>query len=123
MTHRIIIAASLTASGVLIPLAASAHAFLDRAVPGVGATVSGSPSELTLTFTEGVEVALSGVRVTSAGGGVVAAAKPIGDAGNQSVLHVRLGKALAPGVYVVRWHVVATDTHPTSGSYKFTVAQ
>ena len=101
--------------------AASAHAFLDRAIPGVGSTVSGPPGELQLSFTEGVVPALSGVKIAEAGGGAVAAGKPVGDPGNPSVLHVRLGKALHAGTYVVTWHVVSIDSHPTKGTYKFTV--
>ncbi len=113
---------TLTAICACAATAASAHAFLERAVPGVGSTVTGGPSELQLSFTQNVEVALSGVKIASAGGGSVAASKPTGDASDPSVLHVRLGRPLAPGTYVVTWHVVSVDTHPTSGSYKFTVA-
>ena len=101
---------------------ASAHAFLERAVPGVGSTVTSAPGELELSFTQAVEVALSSVKLAAAAGGTVAVGKPTGDASNANVLHVRLGRRLAPGSYIVTWHVVAVDTHPTSGSYKFTVA-
>ena len=41
----------------LAATAALAHAFLDHATPGVGTTVSGSPSELVISFTQGVVVA------------------------------------------------------------------
>jgi methionine-rich copper-binding protein CopC len=99
-----------------------AHAFLDHAVPGVGSTVSGAPAELQLSFTEGVVVALSGVKVASVGGAAVAVAKPIGDPSDPNVLRVRLEKALRAGTYVVTWHVVSVDSHPTSGTFKFTVA-
>ena len=102
--------------------AAYAHAFLDRAVPGVGATVSGSPSELELAFTQNLVPAFSNVSVASGSGERIPVGKPVLDAANPSVLHVRLGRALKPGTYVVSWHVVSVDTHPTSGTYKFTVA-
>ena len=102
--------------------AALAHAFLDRAVPGVGATVNGSPSELTLTFTQNVVLAFSGVSLASASGEAVPAGKPTLDPASPNVLHVRLSRALKPGTYVVSWHVISVDTHPTSGTYKFTVA-
>lgn len=111
----------LAALSLLAPVAASAHAFLDRAVPGVGATVSGAPGELQLSFTQNIEVALSGVRIASLAGAAVATSKPTGDAADPNVLHVRLARTLQPGTYVVTWHVVSVDTHPTSGSYKFTV--
>jgi copper resistance protein C len=104
----------------LATTAAFAHAFLDRAVPGVGSTVNASPSELQLTFTENVVVAFSGVRIAAEGGGAVPAGKPT--LGAPNVLLVKLRRALKPGTYVVSWHVVSVDTHHTSGTYNFTVA-
>jgi len=105
---------------VIAATAAFAHAFLDTASPGVGATVSGSPSELRLSFTQNLVLAFSGVQISAAAGGQVPAGKPVLAAPN--VLSVRLGHALKPGAYVVSWHVVSIDTHPTSGTYHFTVA-
>ncbi len=105
-----------------VATAAFAHAFLDHAVPGVGATVSASPSELELSFTQNIVPAFSGVEIAAAGGGAVPTSKPAVDSGSPNVIHVRLGHALKPGVYIVSWHVVSVDTHRTSGSYKFTVA-
>ncbi len=102
--------------------AALAHAFLDRAVPGVGATVSGSPGELELSFTQNIVVAFSGVEIAAAGGAAVPTGKPVVDPGSPNIMHVRLGHGLKPGVYIVHWHVVSVDTHRTTGSYKFTVA-
>lgn len=107
---------------VLAATAACAHAFLDHAVPAVGATVSGSPGEIELVFTQNIVPAFSGVEITAAGGGAVPAAKAAADSANPAALHVRLGQPLKPGVYVVNWRVVSVDTHKTSGSYKFTVA-
>ena len=100
--------------------AASAHAFLDHAVPSVGSTVSTPPGELARTFTEGGVPALSGLHLAAAGGKAVALPKP--EKVGTDTLKVRLSAKLAPGTYVVTWHVVSVDTHPTSGSYKFTVA-
>lgn len=104
--------------GALAPVCAHAHAFLDHAVPGVGATVGAAPSELELTFTQDVVPSLSGVRVNATAGGAVGVSKP---AGQGSVLRVRFTHPLSAGTYVVNWHVVSVDTHPTSGTFKFTV--
>jgi len=101
--------------------AALAHAFLDHAVPGVGATVSASPGELELSFTQNIVPAFSGVEIAEAGGGSVPVGKPVVDPGSPNVIHVRLGRALKPGVYTVRWHVVSVDTHPTHGDFTFGV--
>ena len=129
--HRVpfALAAGLAASlaglaANLVPWApAFAHAFLDHAVPSVGGTVSASPGELTLTFTQKVVVALSKVSIARAGGGATPAGRLAGEGGSASeTLHLALAGALPPGSYVVSWRVVSVDTHPTAGTYKFTVA-
>lgn len=122
MRHFIVRLSVLATACLLAATAAYAHAFLDRAVPGVGATVTGSPNELQLTFTQNIVLAFSGVQIAAQGGGTIPAGKPTLDAGSPNVLHVRLGRALKPGTYIVSWHVVSVDTHPTSGTYKFTIA-
>ena len=114
--------ASFAGLVLLAPSAVFAHAFLDHAVPGVGASLDAAPGDLELTFTQSIVVALSSVKITTSGGNAVAASKATGDGTKADVLHVHLGTPLAPGAYVVTWRVVSVDTHPTSGSYKFTVA-
>jgi len=109
-------ATSLAATSVF------AHAFLDHAVPGVGSSVSGSPRELRLYFTQGVVTAFSGVSVASSKGTAIPASKPVNDPSDQQIIIVRLGRALPPGTYTVSWHVVSVDTHPTSGTFHFTVS-
>jgi methionine-rich copper-binding protein CopC len=47
---------------------AGAHAFLDHAVPSVGGTISISPQEVRLSFSERVEPAFSGVELSTAEG-------------------------------------------------------
>jgi methionine-rich copper-binding protein CopC len=101
--------------------AAFAHAFLDRAVPGVGASVNGSPGELELSFTQNIVPAFSGATIAAVNGGSIPSGKATVDPGSPNTLHVKLGHALKPGSYVVSWHVVSVDTHPTSGTYQFTV--
>lgn len=104
---------------VLAATAAFAHAFLERAVPAVGGTVSGAPRELQLSFTQNLVLAFSGVQISAVGGGSVPVGRPA--LASPNVLVVRLGHPLRPGSYVVSWHVVSVDTHPTSGTYQFTV--
>lgn len=113
---------SLMMAAVLCAFAtttALAHALLDHAVPGVGATVTASPSELQLTFSQEIVPAFSGAEISTAEGAVVATKKA---AGSGNTLHVGLAQPLKPGVYTVSWHVTSVDTHHTSGTYKFTIA-
>ncbi len=119
MKRALLIIAACFAS-FLAATQAFAHAFLNRAVPGVGTTVSSGPSELELTFTEDIVPAFSGVHVAAERGPAVAIGRP--SFGPANTLHVRVAHALKPGTYVVSWHVVSVDTHRTQGTYKFTVA-
>ncbi|MCI0467039.1 MAG: copper resistance protein CopC [Beijerinckiaceae bacterium] len=117
---RLSIAAVL--ASVSVTDAAQSHALLDRAIPSVGGTVAGSPREIRLFFTQGVVTAFSHVHVVSEEGAVIPAGKPVNDRSDQSIVIVRLGRALKPGTYSVSWHVVSVDTHTTQGSFRFTVS-
>jgi hypothetical protein len=98
-----------------------AHARLEKAVPPVGGTVASSPNEIRLTFSEGVEPKFSGIVLTDAAGKKVATGKPATDPKDAAQLVVPVPQPLLPGVYTVRWHAVATDTHKTEGTFAFTV--
>lgn len=118
--QRMLKITGLALAGILAATAASAHAFLDHAVPGVGTTVAAAPNELQLTFTQDVTLAFSGVSLKSASGKTIPVGKPV--AGPANTLHVRVNGKLAPGGYTVSWHVVSVDTHETQGDYHFTIA-
>ena len=109
--------------GAAIPLlgagAALAHAQLQSASPPVGGTVD-APSQIALTFSEGVEPKFCGVTLKGAGGGVPLG-KPSVAAGDTKLLIVKIGAKLAPGTYTVDWRAVSVDTHHTQGSFAFTV--
>jgi len=115
------LASAAVVASLLAQTNASAHAFLDHAIPSVGGVVAGSPREIRLYFTTGVVAAFSGVRITSEAGTTIHSGKAIVDPSNRSVVIVRLGRALPPGSYTVSWHVVSVDTHPTQGTFRFTV--
>jgi copper resistance protein C len=99
---------------------AFAHAQLEKAIPPVGGTVA-SPSEIRLTFSEGVEPRFTGVTLTSSSGASVPLGPANTEAGNQALLVVPIAKPLAPGAYKVHWHAVSVDTHHTQGTFEFTV--
>jgi methionine-rich copper-binding protein CopC len=100
--------------------AASAHAFLDHAMPPVGATLAASPPILRLFFTEQIEPLFSGAEVATAAGSPIKIGPTVVDPANPAALLVPLPR-LAPGRYRVSWHVVSVDTHRTEGSYEFTI--
>ena len=79
---------------VLMPLAASAHAFLDHAEPRVGNTVAASPREVKLWFTQKLEQAFSTIEVTDGSGQRVDTGKPHVD-GNEMAVSVRASGRVA----------------------------
>lgn len=105
---------------LLVASPARAHAFLERALPPVGAEITEPPHQLVLTFTEGVEPLFSTIELHDATGTVVAIGKPKTEQGNDRKLVVDL-PALRSGHYTVVWHATSVDTHRTEGSYQFTI--
>ena len=101
----------------LAPVAARAHAFLDHASPLVGSTVPAAPHEVVLTFTQNLEPAFSTAQVTDSSGARVDQGKAQ-VSGNTMTIGL---KALGPGSYKVRWHVLSVDTHSTEGTFTFHV--
>ena len=118
--RRIMIA--LAAGAVAYGAAPSvwAHAFLDHANPAVGSSVPTSPSNLTLWFTQDLEPAFSDVTVTNEAGQRVDLGNAQIPQGSPAELQIGL-RPLPPGTYLVSWHVVSVDTHPTEGTFTFEV--
>jgi methionine-rich copper-binding protein CopC len=100
---------------------ALAHALLKKATPAVGGTVSASPSEIRITFSEGVEPRFSGIVLTTQTGAAVPVGKSSVDPNDDTTLITPVPQALKPGLYTVNWRAVAVDTHKTQGSFQFTI--
>ncbi len=118
---RATILALVSALAIGAASSAQAHAFLDRASPAVGSAVPTSPPSITLWFTQDLEPAFQqrdGVRqMTPDNGSISAMPDP---AGRSRPAQIAL-KPLPPGTYTVSWHVISVDTHPTEGTFTFTV--
>jgi copper resistance protein C len=97
-----------------------AHAFLDHAEPKVGSTITNSPSEIKIWYTQELEPAFSSIEVKNAQGKEVDKKDVHVDDKDKSLLIVSLPK-LPAGTYTVTWHVVSVDTHRTQGHFKFTI--
>ncbi len=68
---RLLLPAALLAAWV--PAAtAFAHAFLDHAVPAVGATIAAAPPQVRMFFTQDLEPAFTGATIAGAGGQPIA---------------------------------------------------
>jgi methionine-rich copper-binding protein CopC len=112
---------AIVAVAAVLPPPASAHAFLDRAVPAVGSAVHLAPTEVRLWFTQKLEPAFSSVRVLDRNGSRVDRGDARVDAADATVLRVSL-PALAPGAYRVIWRVLSVDSHVTEGDFTFDLA-
>lgn len=102
------------------PLPAGAHAIVLDSSPKHDAVLSEAPARLLLRFNSRIEAALSRVTLESAGGRPVAlpVAGNAVDAVDRLVVPLQ---PLAPGVYVVRYRVLAADGHVTEGALRFTI--
>src|SRR5215470_10314303 len=109
----------LFGSRSLVPLRwqALAHAALHHASPGAGSTVSESPREVTLTFTDTLEAAFSSADVTDSSGVRVDEGK---SQVNGNMIRIAL-KKLSPGSYRVHWRAISVDTHRSEGGFTFSV--
>ena len=99
-----------------------AHAFPDHSLPAVGGTITGSPKEVDIWFTQELEPAFSTLKVFNQAGQQVDLDPSTVDAKNAALLRVAV-KDLPPGTYKVVWHAVSVDTHVTDGNFTFTVTK
>src|SRR5215472_11706457 len=110
----------ISAFTALVTSLAQAHAFLDHASPAVGRTVATAPPTVMIWFTQELEPAFSSIEVQDQSGARVDAGDAQVDPKDATILRVSL-KPLSPGKYKVFWRVVSVDTHPTEGTFTFTV--
>ncbi|MFG1425666.1 copper homeostasis periplasmic binding protein CopC [Roseixanthobacter glucoisosaccharinicivorans] len=110
------------AFSVLSAGAALAHAHLTTQTPAANDAVAASPSTLSLGFSEGLEIGLSGVTLKEASGQPIPTGKPVLAPGDDKQMSVPLNAPLAAGRYTVEWHALSKDGHTTHGSYSFTVS-
>ena len=118
--RRIVMTLTVGVAALVAAAGAQAHAFLDHASPAVGSSVPAAPTIVTLWFTQDLEPAFSTVTVTNEAGQRVDLGNARIPPGSPTELQIGL-KPLPPGTYLVSWHVVSVDTHPTEGTFTFEV--
>jgi len=104
-------------AAALAPVAALAHASLLAADPTPGTVLPSAPSAITLRFSEAVTAAGPGISVIGPSG------QPV-DGGSVRVAGTTMSapfRAAGDGTYLVRWQVIAADTHPSRGQFTFSV--
>jgi copper transport protein len=98
-------------------VSALAHASLVAADPSPGAVLAAPPAAITLRFSEAVTGAGPGISVVAPSG------RPVGG-GSVRVAGTTMSTPFHPagdGTYLVRWQVIAADTHPSRGQLTFSV--
>jgi copper resistance protein C len=111
---------ALALIGSFFSSAAFAHAHLLSQSRVVNDSVA-APSQLTLSFSEGLEAGLSGVLVKTSNGAPVRTGAASLDPNSDKTLIVPLAGTLSPGEYIVEWHALSKDGHMTNGTYQFRV--
>jgi len=96
-----------------------AHAFLDHALPKVGSTITQTPANVHIWFTQDLEPAFSTVQVVDEAGNRVDKGDVTVQSGDEMLVSL---KPLPPGKYKVKWHALSVDTHETDGTFEFIIA-
>jgi copper resistance protein C len=117
MKNALILSLGLAFAGTV----ASAHAHLIAEVPANNAVVTVAPTALQLSFSEGVALKFTGVKIIGPNKAVVATSAASLDPKDDTKLTVPVSGVLTAGVYTVDWHALSTDGHKTHGRYTFTV--
>ena len=115
--------ATLTAviAGLLVVSPALTHSLLLESSPAAEAILATLPPQLTLRFNNRIEKRLSRISLVDDRGRPQALTIAVTDgAADQLTAAV---PTLEPGAYRVEWHVLSTDGHVVSGSFRFRLAR
>jgi copper transport protein len=106
------------AIGVGVAPPASAHAALVQSTPANGATLAEAPAEVSLRFTEEVDLVDDGIRLLDGQGATVRTPSPVA---RGHTVTWPMPQGLGRGSYLVTWRVVSADGHPIAGAFSFGV--
>src|SRR5262245_18068863 len=94
------------------------HAILKSSSPAIGKSIAGPEIEVMLTFNVRVDAARSKLQLLMPDASTVEL--PLAKSSSPDVLASKL-TGLKPGVYAIRWQVLAPDGHITRGEIPFKV--
>jgi copper transport protein len=103
---------------LVLPAAASAHAYLVKTVPSASVTLNAPPPAVALTFDEAVEPRFALISVTDAQAHQETSGPLQRSASNPDTLVVQL-KRVPEGWYLVYWRAISVDGHPVQGAFTF----
>ena len=110
----------LVLASLAAPTLVAAHAELEATTPDADATVDGTPTEISATFSEALEVDGSSLTLRDAAGTELATGGL--DPDDATRLVIGSVPALVPGAYEVQWAASSDDGHLERDTWTFTVA-
>ncbi len=126
-TRRLVrVALAAAVAGLLLMAtagSAAAHARLEASEPPAGAVLTAQPETVILTFNEPVEVNDGAIEVFDDRFNRVDSGPVTSIDQGQSRLQIGLRPGLARGTYTVSWHASSGDTHPVSGTFRFSLGE
>ena len=117
---RVVFLFPVVAVSLLSPSSSQAHAVLMESSPALKSSVSGPDIPLKLRFNVRIDAARSRLTLVDPDGGLQAL--EIHELDGPNTLSAE-AKGLRPGVYRIRWQVLASDGHITRGEIPFTVVK
>jgi copper resistance protein C len=96
------------------------HVFPDHQSPGAGSVLSASPQIVQIWFDGVIEPIFSTIKVEDAEGHEIAKGAVAPGQSDPTQLQASL-PTLSPGIYQVKWSIVARDGHRTEGQYIFII--
>jgi methionine-rich copper-binding protein CopC len=98
------------------------HTHLIRSTPAENETLKVTPKEIRLTFEGKIDLTVSAVTLSHAGGSAVDIGKlTVVDSGDDAILVAPIGRSLMPGDYNVTWKTASKHGHNAKGKFRFTL--
>ncbi len=121
LARRISAAIAVLVAALLLPAAASAHAYLVKTVPASSVVLDTPPPNVQLTYDEAVEPRFAIISVTNAAGEQETTGPATRSPANPDTLVVPLRPHLPEGWYLIYWRAISVDGHPVSGAFTYAV--
>jgi copper transport protein len=119
LLRRAIVSVLLAVVCVLLLAApGSAHAELVQTTPANGQRLEQAPAQITLAFSESVNLLEDGISLLNSHGATVSTPDPSVDG---HTVTWPMPEHLRNGPYVVTWRVISADGHPVEGAFSFGV--
>ncbi len=106
------------AGGLLFAVPASAHAILVSEDPVQNSIIAQAPTQVVLSFTEGVTLIEGKITVTAPDNSRADSGQPT-TSGDQVIIPLKPNGG--PGTYLVSFRIISADSHPVGGAFVYSV--